>query len=105
VAAAKEAMEVTDECVGLVADAVLAAGGAMVLTADHGNAEQMIFPDGGANTQHSTNPVPVVLIGAGLERTSLRDGELKDVAPTILELLDLPVPDRMTGGSLTSVAP
>jgi 2,3-bisphosphoglycerate-independent phosphoglycerate mutase len=103
--AAKEAMEVTDECVGLVADAVLAAGGAMVLTADHGNAEQMTFPDGGVNTQHTTNPVPVVLIGTGLERTRLRDGELKDVAPTILELLDLPAPDRMTGRSLASGAP
>jgi 2,3-bisphosphoglycerate-independent phosphoglycerate mutase len=105
VAAAREAMEVTDECVGQVADAVLAAGGAMVLTADHGNAEQMTFPDGGVNTQHTTNPVPVVLIGAGLERTPLRDGELEDVAPTILGLLDLPVPDRMTGRSLTPGAP
>lgn len=98
--AATRAMEVTDECVGLVADAVLAAGGCMVLTADHGNAEEMLFPDGSVNTQHSTNPVPVVLIGAGIERARLRDGELKDVAPTILELLGLPVPERMTGRSL-----
>ncbi len=105
VAAAREAMEVTDECVGLVADAVLNAGGCMVLTADHGNAEQMTFPDGGANTQHTTNPVPVILIGAGLEGARLRDGELKDVAPTLLELLGLPMPDRMTGRSLISGAP
>jgi 2,3-bisphosphoglycerate-independent phosphoglycerate mutase len=104
IAAAVAAMEVTDECVGLVADAVLAAGGCMVLTADHGNAEEMSFPDGGANTQHTTNPVPVVAIGAGLEGARLRDGELEDVAPTLLLLLGLPVPERMTGRSLISGA-
>ncbi len=60
----------------------------------------MLFPDGGVNTQHSTNPVPVVLIGADAERYRLRDGGLRDVAPTLLELLALPVPERMTGRSL-----
>ncbi|MGH2377514.1 MAG: 2,3-bisphosphoglycerate-independent phosphoglycerate mutase [Candidatus Limnocylindria bacterium] len=100
IAAAKRAMEVTDECVGLVADAVLAAGGCMLLTADHGNAEQMRFPEGGVNTQHTTNPVPAVLVGAGLEGARLRDGELRDVAPTLLELFGIPAPDRMTGASL-----
>jgi 2,3-bisphosphoglycerate-independent phosphoglycerate mutase len=72
----------------------------VLLTADHGNAEEMLFPDGSRNTQHSTNPVPVVLIAGDASRHRLRDGGLRDVAPTLLELMDLPVPERMTGRSL-----
>ncbi|HEX9436596.1 MAG TPA: 2,3-bisphosphoglycerate-independent phosphoglycerate mutase [Candidatus Limnocylindria bacterium] len=98
--AALRAMEVTDAAVGTVVDAALGAGGCVLLTADHGNVEEMLFPDGGVNTQHSTNPVPVVLIGTGLERARLRDGGLRDVAPTILGLLGIPVPERMTGRDL-----
>ena len=98
--AAERAMEVTDAAVGTVVDATLTSGGCVLLTADHGNAEEMRFPDGGVNTQHSTNPVPVVLIGAGAEAYRLRDGGLRDVAPTILDLLGIEAPDRMTGRSL-----
>jgi len=94
------AMEVTDAAVGAVVDAALAVGGCVLLTGDHGNAEEMLFPDGGVNTQHSTGPVPVALAGEGAERYALRDGGLSDVAPTILELMDVPVPERMTGRTL-----
>ena len=103
--AAVRAMEATDAAVGVVVDATLAAGGCVLLTADHGNVEEMRFPGGGTHTQHTTNPVPVVLIGAGAEGTRLRDGELRDVAPTVLELLGLPVPERMTGRSLLQPGP
>jgi 2,3-bisphosphoglycerate-independent phosphoglycerate mutase len=98
--AALRAMEATDAAVGAVVDATLAAGGCVLLTADHGNAEEMLFPDGGVNTQHSTNPVPLVLIASDAERYRLRDGGLRDIAPTLLELLGLPAPERMTGRSL-----
>ena len=98
--AALLAMEATDAAVGTVVDAVLGEGGCVLLTADHGNVEEMRFPDGGANTQHTTNPVPVALVTPGPARHALRDGELADVAPTLLELIGLPVPERMTGRSL-----
>jgi len=100
IAATERAMAATDEAVGRVVDATLGAGGAMLLTADHGNAEEMLFPDGSRNTQHSTLPVPVVFIARDAERYRLRDGGLRDVAPTLLELLGVPVPARMTGTSL-----
>jgi 2,3-bisphosphoglycerate-independent phosphoglycerate mutase len=94
------AMEATDAAVGQIVDATLTAGGCVLLTADHGNAEEMAFPSGEPNTQHSTNPVPVVFIAKDASRFALRDGGLVDVAPTVLGLLGLPVPDRMTGRSL-----
>jgi len=94
------AMAATDAAVGRVVDAALAAGGCVIVTADHGNAEELLFPDGGRNTQHSVNPVPVVFVAGDGERFSLRDGGLRDIAPTLLALLGLPVPDRMTGRSL-----
>ena len=72
----------------------------MLLTADHGNAEEMAFPNGEPNTQHSTNPVPVIFIAKDADRFSIHDGGLVDVAPTLLGLLGLPVPSRMTGRSL-----
>src|SRR5258708_35546417 len=78
-AAALRAMAATDAAVGQVVDATLAAGGCMLLTADHGNAEEMLFPDGGANTQHSTHPVPVAFISKAPERWTTRDGELSAV--------------------------
>jgi 2,3-bisphosphoglycerate-independent phosphoglycerate mutase len=95
-------MAATDAAVGRVADAALAKGGALVVTADHGNAEEMLFPDGSRNTQHSINPVPVILVAKDDASWRLRDGGLRDVAPTLLELLGLPVPERMTGASLLS---
>ena len=98
--AALRAMVATDLAVGRVVDTVLALGGAAVITADHGNAEEMLFPDGGMNTQHSVNPVPVIVVAAGAEGWRLRDGGLRDVAPTLLALLGLPPSARMTGRDL-----
>ena len=98
--AAIEAMHVTDEAVGIVVDASLAAGGCILLTADHGNVEEMTFPDGSLNTQHTTNPVPVAFISGDPASWTMRDGSLSDVAPTLLELLGVPAPARMTGRSL-----
>ncbi len=98
--ATRTAMAATDDAVGRVVDAALAAGGCVLVTADHGNAEELLFPDGGRNTQHSTNPVPVVFAARDAARFSVRDGGLRDVAPTLLTLLGLPVPERMTGRSL-----
>jgi 2,3-bisphosphoglycerate-independent phosphoglycerate mutase len=100
--AALRAMAATDAAVGTVVDAALAAGGCVLLTSDHGNVEEMRFPDGGVTTQHTTNPVPVAFVSRDPERWAIRDGELSDVAPTLLGLLDIPVPDRMTGRSLVS---
>ena len=100
-AATVQAMEATDGAVGEIVDATLAAGGCVLLTADHGNAEEMAFPDGGANTQHSTNPVPVIFIAKDAGANfAMRDGALADIAPTLLELLGLPIPARMTGRPL-----
>jgi 2,3-bisphosphoglycerate-independent phosphoglycerate mutase len=98
--ATRKAMAATDAAVGQIVDATLAAGGCVLLTADHGNAEEMTFPNGETNTQHSTNPVPVIFIAKDAGRFALHDGGLVDVAPTLLALLGLPVPARMTGRSL-----
>ena len=100
--ATRAAMAATDAAVGRVVDAALAAGGCVLVTADHGNAEELLFPDGGRNTQHSMNPVPVVLAALDAARFKVRDGGLRDIAPTLLGLLGLPVPSRMTGRSLLS---
>jgi 2,3-bisphosphoglycerate-independent phosphoglycerate mutase len=100
--ATRAAMAATDAAVGRVVDAALGAGGCVLVTADHGNAEELLFPDGGRNTQHSMNPVPVVFAASDGERFSARDGGLRDIAPTLLGLLGLPVPSRMTGRSLLS---
>ncbi len=104
-AAAKRAVEAVDACLGRLAEAVTDAGGALLITADHGNAEMMLDPETGQpHTAHTTNPVPVMLIGAeGAGRNapvSLRNGRLADVAPTLLELMGLPPPPDMTGRSL-----
>ncbi len=100
IAATVRAMAATDGAVGKTVDATLSAGGAVLLTADHGNAEEMLFPDGSRNTQHSTNPVPVVLIARDASGYAIHDGGLRDIAPTLLELMGLPAPSRMTGRSL-----
>jgi 2,3-bisphosphoglycerate-independent phosphoglycerate mutase len=100
-AATVKAMEATDASVGQIVDATLAAGGALLVTSDHGNAEEMAFPDGQPNTQHSTNLVPAIFVANdAAARFSMRDGALADVAPTLLMLLGLPVPERMTGRAL-----
>ena len=99
-AATVKAMEATDAAVGVIVDASLAAGGCVLVTADHGNAEEMAFPDGGPNTQHSTNLVPAVFVAENADRFAMRDGALADIAPTLLMLLGLPIPSRMTGRPL-----
>jgi 2,3-bisphosphoglycerate-independent phosphoglycerate mutase len=91
-----EAVEVLDECLGRLADATLAAGGLLAITADHGNAEEKLDAKGNPLTAHTTNPVPLLLIGNGL-RGRLAAGKLGDVAPTLLEIMGLPIPERMTG--------
>ncbi len=99
--AAVKAVEAVDECVGRVVSEVLARGGAVLLTADHGNAEQMENEATGQHhTAHTTNPVPFVLIRDGEKARLREDGILADVAPTVLDLLGLPVPAAMTGRSL-----
>jgi 2,3-bisphosphoglycerate-independent phosphoglycerate mutase len=96
--AAVTAIETVDECLGRVVQAVLESGGACVVTADHGNADHMLEPDGSPNTAHSMNPVPIVVTA---EVGELRDGgTLADVAPTILALMDEPRPAEMTGKPL-----
>jgi 2,3-bisphosphoglycerate-independent phosphoglycerate mutase len=96
--AAVVAVETVDECLGGVVAAVHEAGGACVVTADHGNADHMLEPDGSPNTAHSLNPVPLIVTATGLR---LRQGGiLADVAPTLLELLAIEQPPQMSGGSL-----
>jgi len=96
--AAIDAVKTVDGCLGQVAGEVERSGGACVVTADHGNADNMLEPDGSANTTHSTNPVPFVVTVDGI---SLRDGGiLADVAPTALALLGIEQPQEMTGRSL-----
>jgi 2,3-bisphosphoglycerate-independent phosphoglycerate mutase len=97
--AAVQAIETVDECLGEVVTAVHESGGACLVTADHGNADHMLEPDGSPNTAHSMNPVPVIVTSrAGSLRE--RDGILADVAPTMLELLGIAQPSAMTGRSL-----
>ena len=98
--AARAACEAVDAGLGRVLAALEAAGGAMIVTADHGNCETMVDPDtGGPHTAHTTNPVPVILVG-GPEGAGLRDGRLADLAPTLLDLLEIDAPPEMTGESL-----
>jgi 2,3-bisphosphoglycerate-independent phosphoglycerate mutase len=95
--AAVAAVEAVDGCLARVVGAVHRAGGACIVTADHGNAEQMLEPDGSPNTAHTTNPVPLIATVHGL---SLREGILADVSPTALDLLGIEQPAGMTGRSL-----
>ena len=97
--AAKRACAAVDAGLGRALAALKTAGGAAVITADHGNCEKMIADDGGPHTAHTTNLVPVLLFG-GPEGARLRDGRLADLAPTVLELMGLPKPPEMTGESL-----
>ena len=97
--AAKAAVEAVDECLGKVVAAVEAQGGIALITADHGNAEQMIdYENGGAFTAHTTNVVP--LIGIGLGDVKLKEGKLADLTPTILDIMGEAKPAEMTGSSL-----
>ncbi|MDQ6906670.1 MAG: 2,3-bisphosphoglycerate-independent phosphoglycerate mutase [Chloroflexota bacterium] len=103
-AAAVAAVETVDTCVGRILDALDGTGGAAIVTADHGNAEEMIAPDGTPMTAHTMNRVPCFLTGPGLspEMRLRPHGRLADIAPTVLHLLGLPQPAVMTGESLIS---
>ena len=96
--AAIKACEAVDQCLGRVMDCVAGLGGTLLVTADHGNAEDMLDAQGNVKTSHSLNPVPFVYVGPGNFR--VRDGRLADVAPTILGILGIEKPVEMTGESL-----
>jgi 2,3-bisphosphoglycerate-independent phosphoglycerate mutase len=106
--ATTEAITTVDTCVGRLMEATNRMGGTIVITADHGNAEVMEGPDGRPWTAHTTNPVPVILVEGEKRRlpghgtdVQLRDGGgLADIAPTLLDILQLPKPDSMRGLSL-----
>ena len=98
--AACRAVETVDECVGQAVRAVLKAGGAALITADHGNAEQMKTEQGGVHTAHTLNRVPLILASQNDALRVPREGRLADIAPTVLELMGLPAPKEMTGRSL-----
>jgi 2,3-bisphosphoglycerate-independent phosphoglycerate mutase len=95
--AAVKGIETVDECLSDVVEAVQASGGACIVTADHGNADHMLEPDGSPNTQHSMNPVPLIVT---MPKLQLHEGVLADVTPTLLELLGIEQPEAMTGRSL-----
>jgi 2,3-bisphosphoglycerate-independent phosphoglycerate mutase len=95
-----DALEIVDRCVGRIVDRVRDLGGITLITADHGNAEQMIDADGGPLTAHTTNPVHLILVDDARRDAHLDDGIFADVAPTVLSLLGLQPPAEMTGHSL-----
>ncbi|MGH2977627.1 MAG: 2,3-bisphosphoglycerate-independent phosphoglycerate mutase [Gaiellaceae bacterium] len=95
-----EAVETADECLGRVVEAVANAGGISLVIADHGNAETLLQEDGSPHTAHTTNPVPVILTASDAR---LRDGELADVAPTVLALLGLDAPLEMDRKNLVQI--
>jgi 2,3-bisphosphoglycerate-independent phosphoglycerate mutase len=107
-AATVRALEFLDGCIGRIADAAAALdsrhldgpGSLIVITADHGNADELRTPDGAPVTAHSLNPVPIVAIGRAVDGRRLHGGVLADVAPTLLELAGLPRWPEMTGRSL-----
>lgn len=99
--AAIKAIETVDSCVGKVVDKVLQKGGSAIITADHGNAELMIDPETKTTvTAHSTNPVPFIIVGEDKSLTLKEGGRLSDIAPTVLDMMNLEKPAEMTGNSL-----
>lgn len=93
-----KAIETVDEGLGKIADAIHAKGGTLIVTADHGNADEVVTTSGEAMTAHTTNPVPVIVTNDSY--TLREDGILADLAPTMLELMDIEQPKEMTGKSL-----
>jgi 2,3-bisphosphoglycerate-independent phosphoglycerate mutase len=92
-----KAIEAVDECLGKVVDLIIEKGGTAIITADHGNSDEVVTLEGKPMTAHTTNPVPVIVTKQGVE---LRDGILADLAPTLLELLTIQQPTEMTGKSI-----
>ncbi len=103
--AAIQAVQTVDQCVGRITSAVLSKGGALLITADHGNAETMIEDNGHVHTAHTTNPVNLVLVNDSRKQARLSPGVLGDIAPTILDLLAVAQPLQMTGRSLIEKSP
>jgi 2,3-bisphosphoglycerate-independent phosphoglycerate mutase len=99
-AAIEKALESVDAGLGRIAHTVLKKDGHMIITADHGNCEQMVDEQGRPHTQHTLNPVPFILIGNDVKNIRLKNGRLADIAPTILELMGIDKPVEMTGESL-----
>lgn len=97
-----EALETVDGCLKAIVECGLEHGYTFLITADHGNADMMVNPDGTPNTAHTTNPVPCFLVGPGTDGVHLSDGKLADIAPTILTLMGVPVPAEMQGKGLIS---
>ena len=97
--AAVQAVEAVDDCVGQVTEAILAKGGKVIITADHGNADKMMEDDGSPFTAHTTNPVPAIIVGSDVKKVR-SGGVLADLAPTLLQLMGLEQPKEMTGKSL-----
>ena len=94
-----KAVEVVDECVGRVYEANKNVGGVMLVTADHGNADCLVDPEtNDVFTAHTTNPVPMIVIGAG--DVKVKDGKLCDLCPTMLDMMGIDKPEEMTGESL-----
>jgi 2,3-bisphosphoglycerate-independent phosphoglycerate mutase len=100
-AAAIKAVEAVDVALGRLEKAIVAAGGEMLISADHGNLEQMLDANGVPHTQHTVGPVPLVYIG---RKATLRHGSLRDIAPTVLALMGLPEPPEMTGHNLVELS-
>jgi len=102
VEAAIKAVETVDTCVGKVVDKIVSKGGSVLITADHGNAELMQDPETKTTiTAHSTNPVPFIVVGEEFKTANLREGgRLSDIAPTVLDMMNLKKPEEMTGQSL-----
>ncbi|GAQ25122.1 2,3-bisphosphoglycerate-independent phosphoglycerate mutase [Tepidanaerobacter syntrophicus] len=99
--AAVKAVETVDKCVGMVADVIAEKEGTLIVTADHGNAEQMLnYETGEPYTAHTCNPVPFILVSPDKDKYKLTNGKLADIAPTMLELLGIAQPKEMTGKSL-----
>jgi 2,3-bisphosphoglycerate-independent phosphoglycerate mutase len=97
-----KAVETVDACLGRIELSVRAKGGAMLITADHGNAEQMVDPvTGGPHTAHTTNPVPFIVVSENAKKFTLKPGgSLRDISPTILGMLETSEPKEMTGKDL-----
>ncbi len=103
--AAIKATEAVDTCLEKIVSKILELGGCALITADHGNCEQMVQPDGTAHTAHTTNLVQIWYVGADAKDATIKDGILADVSPTLLSLMDVPQPAEMTGQSMVSFSP
>jgi len=96
--AIKEAVRVVDICVGEIMEQAIERGYSVIITADHGNADNAVNADGSPNTAHSLNPVPFIM--ADRDVKEVKNGKLADIAPTILKLMQIPIPAEMTGVAL-----